>query len=663
MSGTEGRNRGRLSSSGPYLAEVRGHVDTSYMGRLEVALIQNIPNIYKSTNYSQSNLYVVRYLSPFYGVTSYEFEGNDPRKFDDVQKSYGMWMIPPDIGTTVMVIFVDHDDSQGYWIGCVQDENQNHMVPGIAASSETLLTPEQKRHYGTSYLPVAESWKQNISVRKPVHPFADRLRAQGLLLDTVRGVTSSSAQREVPSPVFGISTPGRLDIYGKTAQIGHEKKQTVPVSRLGGSTFVMDDGDINGNNELVRIRTGTGHQILLHNSQDLIYIANAKGTAWIELTSQGKIDVYAHDSVSIHTEADFNLRADRDFNLEAGRNFNISSSGSMNIHSKDYNLIAHGDGKLVFTGGFNQTVSTNYTVISNGDYSLTTFGNYNASSYKSVSIQGADGALLNTIHGKAGSPISVYAALPTALTKYSLPSTSSSAQWTDSSGNLLKYDNGVITSIMQRAPMHEPWSQHEDNNPSAYSTFGTDSYSGQANTEIPAPNGNQPADWAKDSSFIEKVKSVATGLKCNYIDLLACMAFETGGTFDPAIRNNTSNATGLIQFLPKTAIKTLGTTVDYLAGLTRTDQMDWVNKYYQKTKIPNQSSASITDLYMGILYPAAVGQPLDYVLFRAGTLEYTQNSGLDSGRRGYITVGDASTLVKTRIPYVTQQLANAGYTA
>ncbi|MFM6199336.1 MAG: hypothetical protein ACKPE1_09375, partial [Dolichospermum sp.] len=66
-------------------------------------------------------------------------------------------------------------------------------------------------------------------------------------------------------------------------------------------SFVMDDGDKDGQNELVRIRTRTGHQILLHNSADLIYIANAKGTAWVELTSNGKIDIFAQDSVSIHT--------------------------------------------------------------------------------------------------------------------------------------------------------------------------------------------------------------------------------------------------------------------------------------------------------------------------------------------------------------------------
>jgi hypothetical protein len=244
----EKRLAGKLSSSGPYLAEVTNNRDPGYTGSLEVALIKGSP----TPTDLQSRSLIVRHLSPFYGVTSVKYEGNNSSDFNDVQKSYGMWMVPPDIGTQVLVIFLHGDPNQGFWIGCVIDENQNHMVPGIAASIRTNITPEQERRYGTTYLPVAEVHKgsQNVdTLRNPhympkaVHPFADRLLAQGLLIDTVRGVTSSSARREVPSQVFGISTPGPLDPNGKKGKVGFAGNKQEPVSRLGGSTFVMDDGD------------------------------------------------------------------------------------------------------------------------------------------------------------------------------------------------------------------------------------------------------------------------------------------------------------------------------------------------------------------------------------------------------------------------------------
>jgi hypothetical protein len=103
--------------------------------------------------------------------------------------------------------------------------------------------------------------------------------------------------------------------------------------------FELEGDETIPHNELVRIRTRTGHQILLHNSEDLIYIGNSKGTTWVELTANGKIDVYAKDSISFHTETDFNFKADRDVNIEAGRNVNIKSESSINMESvSNFNL-------------------------------------------------------------------------------------------------------------------------------------------------------------------------------------------------------------------------------------------------------------------------------------------------------------------------------------
>jgi hypothetical protein len=79
--------------------------------------------------------------------------------------------------------------------------------------------------------------------------------------------------------------------------------------------------------ELIRLRTRSGAQLLLHNTEGIVYIINNDGTAWMEFSKNGKIDIYAKDSVSIHTENDFNLRAERDLNMEAGRNVNIKATG------------------------------------------------------------------------------------------------------------------------------------------------------------------------------------------------------------------------------------------------------------------------------------------------------------------------------------------------
>ena len=473
----EQRIPGQLPSPGPYVARVTNLKDTMYMGRFEVVLEKGFVGDLSL----QSQTYPVKYLSPFYGVTSVAFEGTDPRKFDDVQKSYGMWMVPPDIGTRVLVIFVDGDPNQGYWIGCIADQFQNHMIPGIAASQNVFMSPEEELKYGTKNVPVAEFHKRSdkdfldpASQKKPIHPFADRLLAQGLLLDDIRGVTSSSARREIPSSVFGISTPGPIDPNGKKGLVGYENKVSVPVSRLGGSQFVMDDGDASGQNELVRLRTRTGHQILMHNSSDLIYIANSKGTAWIELTSDGKIDVYANDSVSIHTENDFNFRADRDVNIEAGRNINLNSVGTTNINATDsFTLLCSKDGKISFATDLHVTASNDIRMQAAASASISSEAAMKISSGADINL-GAAGNIIGSgteVHFNGPSAEAADTPIqPVQIPIHTVPNRNTSSGW----ANGQFYKAGNISSIMKRVPTHEPWDHHENTNPEQYKPSNTD---------------------------------------------------------------------------------------------------------------------------------------------------------------------------------------------
>jgi predicted chitinase len=505
MAENERSSQKQRVSPGPFLAKVVNHLDPTYMGSLEVAVIKGTPGQPKT----ESSNVIVRYCSPFFGSTSASFEGNNSADFKDVQKSYGFWMVPPDVGSTVMVIFIDGDPNQGFWFGCVPDQYQNQMVPGIAASQYSAVGPGDESKYGTKLLPVAEFHKasRDMSVPNPdtftkaIHPFADRLVQQGLLLDTIRGVTSSSARREVPSMVFGISTPGPVDtsVNAPRKAIGFDSSVRIPVSRLGGTQFVMDDGDKDGQNELVRIRTRTGHQILMHNSSDLIYIANSKGSAWVELSSNGKIDIYAEDSISIHSEQDFNFRADRDINIEAGRNINMQAYSGIQMQSVDrFYLTCDNEGKIniannlqITAGAELRTKSGNQTTILSGsDMFLNSTGVMNQTSTDwKVSASGGSN-ITSSEHRETAGRIEMNgpaanaantgntAEAPDKLDSFSLPARSSGSGWTN--GNF--YKAGNITSIMQRVPMHEPWDQHENINPSEFTP-------GRLDAQV-----NQPAD-------------------------------------------------------------------------------------------------------------------------------------------------------------------------
>jgi len=156
-----------------------------------------------------------------------------------------------------------------------------------------------------------------------------------------------------------------------------------------------------------------------------------------------------------------------------------------------------------------------------------------------------------------------------------------------------------------------------------------------------------PIAWGRRVSpdFKDGVISICAELRCDADNLMACMAFETARTFNPALRNPASGATGLIQFLPATA-KGLGTTVDALAAMSATDQLEYVREYF-KPWIGRL--ATLPDLYMAILWPSAIGKVDATPIFVAGSREYEQNRGLDKDRDGAITKAEAASYVSAAL--------------
>lgn len=141
---------------------------------------------------------------------------------------------------------------------------------------------------------------------------------------------------------------------------------------------------------------------------------------------------------------------------------------------------------------------------------------------------------------------------------------------------------------------------------------------------------------------------VAESLGMNPNHLMACIAFETGETFSPSIRNAAgSGATGLIQFMPATA-KGLGTTTDALAKISAVDQLSYVRMYFK----PYAGRLhTLSDTYMAILWPRGIGKPEDFVLWDRATMSttYRQNAGLDVNKDGVITKGEAARLVQSKL--------------
>jgi hypothetical protein len=152
--------------------------------------------------------------------------------------------------------------------------------------------------------------------------------------------------------------------------------------------------------------------------------------------------------------------------------------------------------------------------------------------------------------------------------------------------------------------------------------------------------------WGAKVSPLFRLKAsvIAQRIGADPSALMAAMKFESN--FNPAARNSSSGAVGLIQFMPNGSVKELGTTAQALAAMTAEEQLDYVERYFVERGYAGQMK-TVEDLYMAILWPAAIGKPNDYVLMAqdAGSRAYLQNKGLDLDKDGRITKAEAAARV------------------
>lgn len=333
-------------AQGVFEAVVMDNVDPLLQGRLAV----HIPELGGDIN-DPTSWRIVRYASPFYGITPYRDSilgvNSTPAPNDgggtsmggfgsvsqvtnrinadslasaqgqgagggDVITSYGMWAVPPDLGVTVLVMFAGGELNRGFWFACVPTLAHG-MVPAIGAPDGK--TPMAEFNPVDPQVPLADDLAS--IERQPYQPLVDSLTAQGLQEDPARGPITSSSFREAPSNVFGISS-----------KAGH--------------TFVMDDGSQEGTNKLIRLRTAGGNQITMNDDTGFVYIINAQGTGWVEVGASGQIDVFGAAGINLATNGDINMHADKNVKIHAGeclqlvgmKASKIMGGEEMQIHGK-----------------------------------------------------------------------------------------------------------------------------------------------------------------------------------------------------------------------------------------------------------------------------------------------------------------------------------------
>lgn len=416
-----------------YLGVVKDARDPQRMGRLMVW----IPELSGDPNLPE-NWVLCSYCSPFAGATFFDIGihtdkdvnsdsvraqkqnaahrtpngGNLPDSNRVIgRQSYGMWFTPPDIGNEVLVTFINGDPNRAVWFGCLYHQDTNHMVPGVAKSDIFGLGEEG---------PVIEhdardGFNPNSPKRREYEPLYDGLLAQGLNEDEARGQSTSSAKREAPSQVFGVLTPN-------------------------GNSFVMDDLP---DTELIRLRTKSGVQLLLDETNGFIYMISKDGKSWLELSNEGNVDIYGESSVSIHGEkVDVNLKAGQDINMQAERNINIKGN--------DVKIEAEGVFHVTSGADIRVTASDSLSMSSEDVVAIYAENEMGLTAGKDLFEQ-ARNVFMNSGFG----PQPVAAEKPDS--RDDVPGPAERSPTTQTAGE--NYPSGE--NIVGRVPQHEPWELHK----------------------------------------------------------------------------------------------------------------------------------------------------------------------------------------------------------
>jgi hypothetical protein len=436
----------------PVIGIVKDNIDPTRSGKLRVQLEG-------ATNGQSDNSEgwtTVQYLSTFFGMVKPTAGSTGNGDYVSNPSAYGQWQSPPDIGTKVLCIFAEGDPSRGYYIGCVLEPEALQMIPAIGTSD--IVVPnegEAQGLAGATRLPVTSINTNNksqsdsndyLDAPKPIHSYtASIMSQQGIIRDPIRGPISSSASREAVSRVgWGVATPGRPIMEGGYTDENLPKnlnsknqEQLKVIARRGGHSIVMDDGDIIGRDQLIRIRTALGHQIMMSDDGQTLMILHSNGQSYVELGKEGTVDIFSTNSFNVRTHGDINFHADQHINFHANEN--------MNIQAKNIHINSEEDFKLRSGKKLQLYSVEDFTVKSLGAAAIKSDGQ---ASINSSGVTYINGSKINLNTGKSSvNPPKV----PT-ITLISQTDT----LYDEQKGFLAA--PGKLLTVTTRTPAHYPWS-------------------------------------------------------------------------------------------------------------------------------------------------------------------------------------------------------------
>lgn len=272
--------------------------DPQQMGRVKVWC----PAV-DGENNKPENLPWARYISPFAGQAIDYPAGSGSVAPGPV--SYGFWAIPKQ-GATVVIGFLYGDRNLRFYLGSFFPDHGNRSLPagrnaaGGAPTSDSFETVEptnaslQQQFNGN--LSASQAKTRGAYERQVAQALTDKDGTEGYQQSLTE---TGGSTKQLDPQTYCITTPGR-------------------------HALIMQDHPETGR---VRIKTAEGHQVILDDANERIYVSTAKGNTWLELDQDGHVHIYAGADISMSTAGDFNVSAKGNVNIQAGGNINLDATG------------------------------------------------------------------------------------------------------------------------------------------------------------------------------------------------------------------------------------------------------------------------------------------------------------------------------------------------
>lgn len=389
--------------------------DPNQMGRIRVY----IPSLDRNT-LLVGDLPFAIYCSPFAGHQQVQSRGPNTQTFTTGPVAYGLFSVPK-VGTDVVVAHFDGNPQYRVWFGSLQGMYLTHTLPhgrfmfnnpaspgeldGPLSSTESPIQPQYDNLTGAYTRTSAVAENDGATSTKPRVNFEWRTRGMDY---QAAGLGAS----ELTAPDQTISATADDRGYSFTEEDGKPFKngnftqgyaqsrvepnvpadpalidggvnydpQVYSLTTPGFHAWSMDDRPENCR---MRLRTSTGHTIILDDTNERIYIATSEGNNWVEMDQDGSIDVYSARRVSIHAAMDVNIKTEGAFRVDAAKGVHIKSGGDTRITtagnaelltSGDTNIESQGDVGIESSGDMNVFVGSTLNLTSGSDTNINTGG-------------------------------------------------------------------------------------------------------------------------------------------------------------------------------------------------------------------------------------------------------------------------------------------------